>query len=291
MTSFSENFASLWTESSVRLIATPSKTARSAFFYVQEVGHFQTLPGYFTEREHLNSYLVVYTAAGSGTLKYRNRTYTLGPGQLFFIDCMEHHYYTTDRHNLWEMVWVHFYGGTSRGYYEQFAKSSNPILTLDAASPIPDTLGQLIRLHQQKDFGTELLGSRLLVSLLTELLLTASQPQADTDILPHFIAPIVDFLDKHYTEKIRLEQLAEQFALNKFHLAKTFKKYMGETPNEYVINLRINKAKEWLKYSNVPVEEIAANIGIENVSHFINLFKSRVETTPLAFRKKWHSLN
>lgn len=289
MGTFKEKFACHWTEQSVRLVSTPSKAAKSAFFYVQEVGHFQTLPGYFTEREHLNSYLIVYTTAGKGYLNYRNRSYALGPGQCFFIDCMERHHYTTDQQNLWEISWVHMNGGTSRGYYEQFAKNSEPVLTIDAQSHIPDMLKQLIRLHKQKDFRTEPLSSKLLVDLLTEILIIAYKPQPDSDALPAFLPPVVDYLEKHYNEKIRLDRLAVMFAMNKFHLAKEFKKYIGYTPNEYVINLRINEAKEWLKHTSVSVEEIAVNVGIDNVSHFINLFKTRAEMTPLAFRKKWHS--
>ena len=46
-------------------------------------------------------------------------------------------------------------------------------------------------------------------------------------------------------------------------------------------------AKERLKYSDMPVSEVAARVGIDNVSHFINLFKDRAGDTPLAYRKKW----
>ncbi|MFD0676548.1 MULTISPECIES: helix-turn-helix domain-containing protein [unclassified Paenibacillus] len=59
------------------------------------------------------------------------------------------------------------------------------------------------------------------------------------------------------------------------------------TPNEYIITRRITFAKELLKYSSIPVAEIAAQCGTDNVSHFISLFKHREEMTSLAFRKKW----
>ncbi|TNJ66104.1 AraC family transcriptional regulator [Paenibacillus hemerocallicola] len=289
MGTFKESFACHWTDQSVRLISTPSRTARSTFFYVQEIGHFQTLPGYFTEREHLNSYLIVYTVAGKGYLNYRNRSHTLGPGQLFFIDCEERHHYATDQHNLWEIYWVHINGATSRGYYEQFAKGSDHVRSMNVQSPIPDLLLQLIRLQSQKDYRTEALSSKILVDLLTEILLTAYKPYPDFDVSPAFLPPMIDYLDKHYNEDIRLDRLAELFAVNKYHLSKEFKKVIGYTPKEYIINLRINKAKEWLKHTNASVEEIAGSVGIDNVSHFINLFKTRVELTPLAFRKKWHT--
>ena len=62
---------------------------------------------------------------------------------------------------------------------------------------------------------------------------------------------------------------------------------MGITVNEYLINARISYAKELLKYTDMPVGEIAFESGMNNVTHFINLFKSREEMTPLAYRKAW----
>ena len=49
-----ERYSSSWSEDSIRFINTPGKTAKSIYFYVQEVGYFKTQPPYFTEREHLN---------------------------------------------------------------------------------------------------------------------------------------------------------------------------------------------------------------------------------------------
>ena len=56
---------------------------------------------------------------------------------------------------------------------------------------------------------------------------------------------------------------------------------------EYQIELRLSYAKELLKYTDLPVNEIAERCGINQASHFINLFKSREHITPLQFRKSW----
>lgn len=286
MAKYKERAVHDWTEDSVRLITMPSVTAKSTFFYVQEVGYFRTKPQYFTEREHLNSYLIVFTHSGKGYLRYKEKSYTLLPNQVFFIDCMEYQFYETDKDNLWEIAWVHFYGGTSCGYYDQFIKHGTPVMTLEQHSLVPSIISQLIDVHRHKDIRTETISSKLLVDLLTELLLATNEQDA-CSFLPDYIKTIMKDLDKRFNEKITLDQLANQYAISKFHLVKEFKKYTGFTPNEYLINCRITYAKELLKYSNLPVSDIAFKVGIENVSHFINLFKHREEMTPLAFRKKW----
>ena len=80
-----------WSEDSVRLFATPSMTARSLYFYMQEAGYFKTVWPYFTERASLNSFLVLYTLSGEGRLSYEGQEYEVTEGTCFFIHCMKHH--------------------------------------------------------------------------------------------------------------------------------------------------------------------------------------------------------
>ncbi|MGG1684644.1 helix-turn-helix domain-containing protein [Pseudalkalibacillus sp. NRS-1564] len=84
-----------------------------------------------------------------------------------------------------------------------------------------------------------------------------------------------------------LDDLSRRYKLNKYQIAKTFKSSVGITPIEYLIETRINKSKDLLKYTDLPINEITYQIGIDNVTHYINLFKKRVGTTPLKFRNSW----
>lgn len=287
MDRFRERAAHDWTEDSIRLISTPSQSAKKTFYYVQEVGHFRTKPGYFTERQQLHSYLIVYTLAGKGYLDYRGRRYVLGPNQAFFIDCREYQFYKTDSHDLWEILWVHFNGSNSRSYYEQFAKYGSPVIRLGEEANAAGLIRNMIQLHRHKDVRTEMLTSQYLVQLLTQLLLaTSPMPQIDA-YLPPVIENVVRDLDRRFQEKISLDSLAYRHAISKFHLVREFKKYTGYTPNEYVIHSRITYAKELLTYTDLTVGQIAEQVGMDHVSHFIDLFKKRVEMTPVAFRKKW----
>lgn len=287
MSAYRERAAHAWTEDSVRLIATPSAFAKSSLFYVQEAGRFQTLENYFTEREQLDSYLIVYTVSGRGRLIYGGKTYSLKPNQIFFIDCMEYQYYATDQVEPWQLLWVHLNGNSTRAYYEQYQEKGYPVTSLRHGSKIPSIMRELIQIHRQKGHRTELISAKLLVELLTELLLSARNLGMGAPNLPKYIENTILELEQRFHEKITLDQLASHFTVSKYHLAKEFKRYTGFSPGEYLINTRITRATELLKYSDLSVADIAAKVGIENVSHFIHLFKDRLESTPLAFRKKW----
>jgi AraC-like DNA-binding protein len=278
-----------WTDDSYDMMVTPSLTAKNMLHYVQEIGHYRCLASYFTERENLASYLIVYTISGKGYLQYKGNRHPLQQGQLFFISCMDYQYYETDPDELWELLWVHFDGGSSRQFYEQFMLTRDPVLTLNSLSPVPSLLQELIQLQMRKDTGTELLSSQAIVQILTDLLLHAlsKNQQPHARFLPDYIQQTQLFLRDHLHEKITLNRLSALFSVSKYHLAREFKVYTGLTPNEYLINLRINKAKELLRYMDIPVQDIAREIGFDNVSHFINQFKKQENTTPLSFRKAW----
>lgn len=287
MTPPKENFTTAWSEDSIRFISSPSVFAKSTLYHVQEIGHFRTLPGYFTEREQLDSYLIVYTIKGKGRLKYQGKSYFLQPQQVFFIHCEDYHYYETDPLEPWEILWVHLNGSSTSGYYEQFAANNEPVLQLSPESFVPTVLRQILHIQQQRSARTELLSSKLLVDLLTELLLAAQNLVLSETDKPSYIEDIYQTLECKFNESISLDQLAHDHAVSKYHLAKQFKRYTGYSPHEFLISIRMTHAKERLKYSDMPVSEIAASVGIDNVSHFINLFKDRAGDTPLAYRKKW----
>ncbi|WP_248925904.1 helix-turn-helix transcriptional regulator [Paenibacillus hamazuiensis] len=278
-----------WSPASTRLIVTPSLPAKSMFYYVQEIGHLRAGPQYYTEREHLHSFLIVHTLSGSGTLEYRGQTYAVRPGQTFFIDCMDYQHYYTSRTGSWELLFVHFNGSASRSYFDHFMRDGTPLCDVASVSPISELIRRLIETHQTKDVRTEYIASALLVNLLTELSLYKLRGNSEetSRFLPSYLEEIVQHLNRCFQERITMDTLAGRFAVSKFYLAREFKRYMGIAPIEYVIRNRITAAKELLQFTDQPVAQIAEQVGFDHVSHFINMFKKQEQLTPLAFRKKW----
>ncbi|NMA24063.1 MAG: AraC family transcriptional regulator [Clostridiales bacterium] len=276
-----------WSEDSVRLILTVSQTAKSMYYYIQEVGYFKAFENYYTERENLSSFLVVYTLSGSGILKYRNREYRLMPGQVFFIDCMEYQFYQTSGRLPWEFLWVHFNGGASLAYFNQYIKNGTSVTGVRDEAVMKSIFWSMLETSRTRDYKTEAIASKLITDLLTELLISSCVNHTMLHAVPHYIHDVIRYIDKNYTQRITLDNLSESFAVNKFRLQKEFKRHIGLTPNDYVINCRLNRAKELLKYSDLSVSEISYRVGIENVSHFINLFKKSEHKTPLTFRSEW----
>lgn len=289
MKEYLERASYTWSEDSIRLINTPSQTVRQKFFYVQEVGHFKTSPPYFTERQNLNSYLIVYTLSGKGILKYNRQKYMVYPGQAFYIDCIPHHWYSCAEKCGWEILWLHFNGTTAGGYYDEFIKKQFSIIKFDDTFLIESTMRRILSQTLKKDIHSEIISSNLIVNLLTELIIKNNDKGLSLSFIPDYIKTTLKELEKHFLEPFSLETLAASIGVSKYHLSREFKKYIGTTLNEYVITLRLNYAKELLRYSQSSVGDIAFSCGFNQVSHFINLFKVREGMTPLHYRKEWEA--
>lgn len=284
---FQERFSSAWSEDSIRLIMTPSTLAKSIYFYIQEAGYFKTTDSYFTERKNLNSFLLVYTISGRGILHYEGKTYDLKEGDCFYIHCMKHHYYETASGENWEFLWVHFNGNQALGYYEAFAAGGFQTIACRNREFMEETLRKLVAVNQKRNVSTEALSSNLITNLLTELMLQTMTQNASAIYVPDYLKDVIKDIDQNFTSPLTLEQLSRAHGISKFYLSRNFKKYTGMTVNEYIITSRISYGKELLKYSDLSVNEITFRIGMNHVSHFINLFKAREGVTPLAYRKEW----
>lgn len=282
-----ERYAEEWSKDSVRLFCTPSSFAKSTYFYVQECGHFKTNDTYYTERQNLNSYLLLYTLAGEGGLDYHENTYHLKPGDCFYINCMEKHKYYTAKGKHWEFLWIHFDGPVALGYYEQFLQNEFKIVHTQDTSTIVDLFQKILTINQEKNLHTEILSSHALVSILTELVTLSMTNHTNCTFLPDSMKRVITDIDRNFKSELTLDHLANKHGMSKFHLARKFKEHVGMTVNEYIICSRISCAKELLKYTRLPISEIANVVGIHDPSHFINLFKAREVMTPSAYRKKW----
>ncbi len=98
-----------------------------------------------------------------------------------------------------------------------------------------------------------------------------------------------EYMSSNFNQKLTLEEISEQACLSVNHLLRTFKEAYDMSPYQFLIKLRLNRAKYLLQTTSYPLHEIVNLIGFECPSSFIRLFKSTFNVTPLKYKKS--SLN
>ena len=88
-----------------------------------------------------------------------------------------------------------------------------------------------------------------------------------------------------YRETLRIESLCRRFHLSRSYLHRIFKQETGLSITEYLIAYRINKAKEALESSSMPLAEVALSSGFQDLSHFCRMFKRLTGVTPGHYRR------
>jgi two-component system response regulator YesN len=97
---------------------------------------------------------------------------------------------------------------------------------------------------------------------------------------------MIQYVHEHFTEEITLEDLSKQLYLSRNYLNQIFKKANGETFTNYVIRVRMEKAKSLLVEGKYMIYEIAEKIGYKNVPYFSSIFKKYHGVNPSDFGKK-----
>lgn len=103
----------------------------------------------------------------------------------------------------------------------------------------------------------------------------------------YVVEQIISYFEDHYSEKISLDQIAENMYLSPFYISKIFKSETGDTPIRRLIDIRLEKAMELLEDGwQGSIQEVAAKVGYDDAYHFSKLFKKRYGISPSQARKK-----
>lgn len=102
------------------------------------------------------------------------------------------------------------------------------------------------------------------------------------------IKKIVQFIDRHYTDDISLDQISDYVDLHPNYISALFKKEVGMNFIPYLRSKRINRAKELMAtYPHASLDQISEMAGFENTRHFFNVFKKICGMTPGKYREQY----
>ena len=101
-----------------------------------------------------------------------------------------------------------------------------------------------------------------------------------------YIRQAKTILDENYDKHITIPQLARQSGINEAKLKEGFKELYGNSIHTYLQQLRLEKAKQLLLTTSMPITDITYHIGYSHVTHFTTLFKKEVGLTPTEWRKE-----
>lgn len=254
--------------------------------------------GPFERTQHMHElYEVYYLYEGQRMYFVRDRSYLVLPGDLVLINRRDVHATADSGKPGHERVVINFSAEFMQPLLEEapylldaFGQAS-PVLRLDLKirRQAEDILGRMAREAARPGLGQTF----ALRGLLAELLLFAARfVRTNRVAAPEHVSPlhrkisdIVRFLNEHFPETIRLEELANRFDISPAYLSRMFKEITGFSLVEYIQLVRIREAQRRLETTNDKVITIAEQIGFGSLVQFGRVFRQHAKTTPLRYRQ------
>lgn len=121
---------------------------------------------------------------------------------------------------------------------------------------------------------------------LKHLLILINQSHSSTQYyyFDQRVKDCINYIQMNYTYKIDMTDLCEISQISQSETIKLFKRYVGMTPFQYVLNYRLEKGAKQLKLSHNNVTEVAMDCGFSTTSYFIKMFKDKYKVTPKQFQ-------
>lgn len=272
-------------------------------FYLTTVGYSRISPNqaYPPNQEHphthsftwnkgriLNGYYLVFISKGKGIFESAlTEPSLITAGTCFLLFPGVWHRYKPDPDSGWEEYWIGFKGSypdmlMNNGFFDPKA----PVMSAGLHEDLLTLLFKIFDNVRSAPLGYHhvIAGITLELLGLVYALSKHEDPAGDPD--GQVIARAKFILRENLEGPLDMDSLIRELAIGYSKFRKLFKQSTGQSPNQYHINLRLDKAKELLSTTNLNVTEVAYQLGFDSVFYFSRLFKKKNGVSPKSFRGK-----
>ena len=233
-----------------------------------------------------NFYVIHYIIKGKGLFKTNNKTYNMKKGDLFLIYPEDTVFYTPDKYDPWEYLWVSFDGSLVNHFL------SHMPFTKD--KPYENYKEDLS--HYFNDIiSHEGSSAKAKTYMLGHLYIFFAKLMNNTNSLPnpksYFHIAYEYILNNLDNKDISVNLIAEKTNITRGHLYKIFKEKLNMSPVQFITKCRIEESLILLRSTNLSIYEIAGRTGFKDPYYFSNVFKKATGISPVNYRKSLISNN
>jgi AraC-like DNA-binding protein len=236
----------------------------------------------------MDEYQIIYITKGGGVFESINGGEQLiKQGTVIFLFPGEWHRFKPDSQTGWDEFWVGFKGDIIENIVHQnFIGKENAVLEIGLHETIIQLFLTIIEKTKAERTGYQPLVSGIVMYLLGEIhSLTKQQRFFGEDMTESIINKARIIFRTNIDQDISMEKIAEELNVSYAWFRKAFKTYTGIAPNQYLLQLKIEKAKMLLLDHSKTIKEIAFGLNFESAFYFSKLFKEKTGVSPELYRK------
>ena len=226
---------------------------------------------------------IYFIIRGKGIIRYPNKEIVLEPGKLYLIPPFKPaDYFMMEQ--PFEQHFVHFYARFDNNISIFSLMDFHDFIQLDNLEIITYLFERLNQIYSKPTDFLMIEADSILRYLLSLL------RKETTENIEHMIKrikpfePVLDYLEKNYSKKVTLDEMAALVHLQPTYFSSVFKKVFGMAPVEFVISKKLDKAQSLLFFTDKSIKEIAFEIGFKDEFYFSRIFKKYLGISPTKYR-------
>ena len=241
----------------------------------------------------LSEYQIIYISNGKGILEVKDaEPIMIEGGTIFLLFPNIWHRFEPLLETGWEEFWVGF-----NGHYVEYLmrqdcfNPQNPVLKVGFDNEILNIFIRLIDTSKHESMVFSQMASCFVIQLLGLVNASALMVDKTKSRQEQIIQAIRFKIQGNWDKNLDFEDIASENNITYDWFRKAFKNILGIAPGQYLLNIKIEKAAQMLRETNLTLSEIAAKTGFENEFYFSRMFKNKMNCTASSYRKKEASVN
>lgn len=260
--------------------------------YVRKIGFFPKVKYHYMQKKDGTNYcMLIYCISGKGWFVLNGKEkQSLLPNQYIILPSNTPYTFGADEEDPWTIYWIHFEGKMACSFL------SHPIVP---RSILP---GNTSRVQDRIDLFEEIY-SNFSMAYIKEYMIQASMclyPFLSSFLYVEqyryykqkhlqeqtFSVQVIHYMQENIANNMNLEQLASHFKYSASHFSALFQKETGIAPISYYIQLKIQKACQYIELTNMKLLEIAEIVGFEEPAYFTRIFTKVMGCSPSEYRRR-----
>ncbi|MCL3780842.1 AraC family transcriptional regulator [Prolixibacteraceae bacterium JC049] len=233
----------------------------------------------------LDEYQMLYITKGKGVFETRTTKFDVKEGDIILIAPYVWHRYAPDSEDGWREHYIGFNGEIMKSIIDFFDVES-PVVYVGYNEQILNAYEELFDLTQQERIGYQQAASGYVLFILGKVRQIVLTQGFANNKIEKIINKSRLYMRAHLTEQFSMQALAEELNISYSLFRSEFKKYTGISPGQYLLQLKIQTAKNLLSNTAFTVKEIAFKSGFESPYYFSKAFRKYTTISPSEFRDK-----
>ncbi|MCI6005700.1 AraC family transcriptional regulator [Blautia sp. HCP3S3_G3] len=238
------------------------------------------------------TYVLHMVEGGKGVFEMNGQSYYLEKGDAFLIPAGREAWYEADHEDPWAYRWIGFEGIDAEVCCARAGFTlKNPVRKITCLNAAEWCIEGMMKNPQDLP-ENKVRRNGLLQILFGELIADYRKLCIERGELPPeyktgsvYVERAVEYINENYSKHLTINELADMIGVNRSYLATNFKKCMGCSPQEYLINVRVEQAKSLLYKTNTQISEVASKVGYQDPLAFSKIFKRKTGYSPTEYKE------